>query len=412
MTSARSQTGWEIEIGGLRVAIAAKPVVFGRDPESDIPLEDQRVSWRHAKVELVDGAPVITDLGSSNGTYLDGRRLGNEPTPIKRESILRFGDSRARVCELEPDSSVGQGRFRRIPVRRRTIRIGRAPDNQVVLDEPNVSWHHAELRPGSPPSLIDLGSRNGIRVGNQLIQGAAPLSPGIPAGIGPFQLRYENGELVAVDEREALELVVNQVTVDVSTRRILQPTSMTVATGELVALIGASGSGKTTLLKCMAGVAQPTGGEVLVGPDPLELRLTDVGYVPQSEVVHERLTVREALLYAAKLRLPSDTRPDERAAAVDGVLEELQLSEHASAFVGRLSGGQRKRVACGLELIGKPTMLMLDEPTSGLDPPLERRLMQTFRRLADSGRGVVVATHATSSLSFCDTVAVMAPGGF
>ena len=110
-------------------------------------------------------------------------------------------------------------------------------------------------------------------------------------------------------------------------------------------------------------------------------------------------------------RLPSDTRRQELAAAVDDVLDELRLGEHADTEVGRLSGGQRKRVASGVELIGKPTMLLLDEPTSGLDPALERRLMMTLRRLAQLGRGVIVVTHATSSLSLCDTVAVMGPGG-
>jgi ABC transport system ATP-binding/permease protein len=76
-----------------------------------------------------------------------------------------------------------------------------------------------------------------------------------------------------------------------------------------------------------------------------------------------------------------------------------------------LSGGQRKRVVCAIELIGNPTMLLLDEPTSGLDPALERRVMTMLRGLADSGRGVAVVTQATSSLAMCDTLAVMAPGG-
>ena len=117
------------------------------------------------------------------------------------------------------------------------------------------------------------------------------------------------------------------------------------------------------------------------------------------------------LLYAARLRLPSDTKRQEHLVAVDDVLSELRLVEHRETAIDRLSGGQRKRVACGVELIGKPTMLLLDEPTSGLDPALERRLMLTLRRLADSGRGIVVVTHATSSLSMCDTVVVMGPGG-
>ena len=255
------------------------------------------------------------------------------------------------------------------------MRIGRAPDNDIVLDEPNVSWHHAEVRPGSPPTLVDLGSRNGVRLGNQPLQGSAPLPAGIPAGIGPFSLRFENDELVVHDERGGLSLSAHQVSVTVDGHSILQPTSLSVAPGEFVALIGLSGSGKTTLLKCLAGVGEPGQGQVSMGSDPLELRLTEVGYVPQSDVVHERLSVREALLYAARLRLPSDTRGEEHVAAVDDVLEELRLGDHQDTPIGRLSGGQRKRVACGVELIGKPTMLLLDEPTSGLDPPLERRLM-------------------------------------
>lgn len=407
----RGLTGWELEIGGLRLPLSERPFVLGRDPECELPLKDPRVSWRHLRLELTGGAPLLTDLGSSNGTYVNGVRVDSEPRSLRRETIIQIGDTRARVKELAPEPEPRAGHFRRVPIRNRAIRIGRAPSNDVVLDEPNISWHHAELRPGRPPTLIDLGSRNGTRIGNQLLERAEQLLPGVEAGIGPFSLRYEHEELVVVDERGGLSLTAHHVTVRVGDRLLLHPTTLRVSPGELVALIGPSGSGKTTLLKCLAGVRFPTGGQVTIGADPLELRLTEVGYVPQSEVVHDRLSVEEALMYAACLRLPSDTRSEEHRAAVDDVLDELQLREHASTEVVRLSGGQRKRVACGIELIGKSTMLMLDEPTSGLDPALERRLMLLLRRLADSGRGVVVSTHATSSLSLCDTVAVMGPGG-
>jgi ABC transport system ATP-binding/permease protein len=406
-----SSPDWELEIGGLRIPLADTAIVLGRDPGCDLPLQDERVSWRHVQVELREGAPLVTDLGSSNGTYLDGAKIGADAIPISAEAIIQIGSTRARLREVAAEPSAAHGRFRRVPVRRRPLGIGRAPENDVVLDEPNVSWRHAELRPGSPPTLVDLGSRNGVRLGNRLVQGSSPLPPGAPAGIGPFALRYENGELIVVDERGGLSLSARQVSVEVEGKVILHPTSLNVAPGEFAALIGPSGSGKTTLVKCLAGVTQASRGLITIGGDPLELRLTDVGYVPQSDVVHDRLTVREALLYAARLRLPSDTHRKEHGAAVDGVLEELRLGEHAGTAIGRLSGGQRKRVACGVELIGQPTMLLLDEPTSGLDPALERRMMLMLRRLADSGRGIVVVTHATSSLAMCDTVAVMASGG-
>jgi ABC-type multidrug transport system ATPase subunit/pSer/pThr/pTyr-binding forkhead associated (FHA) protein/ABC-type multidrug transport system permease subunit len=403
--------GWELEIGGSRIGLGERAIVLGRDPDCDIPVQDPRVSWRHIKIELREGGPQVTDLGSSNGTYLDGNKIGARIETISREAIIQIGSTRARIREADAKSAVPGAKFRRIALRQGTVRIGRADDNDIVLPEPNVSWHHAEVRAGDPPTLVDLGSRNGVRLGNALLQGAAPLEPGVPAGVGPFTLRYENEELVLVDDRRGLSLRAEKVSVRIGSRPILHPTSLNVAPGEFVALIGPSGSGKTTLLKCLAGVGKPTGGHALMGGDPLELRLTEVGYVPQSDVVHDRLTVREALRYAARLRLPTDTRSDELTSAVVDVLGDLRLTDHADTEVGSLSGGQRKRVACGVELIGKPTMLLLDEPTSGLDPALERRMMMTLRHLADSGRGIVVVTHATSSLSLCDTVAVMGQHG-
>ncbi len=411
MSTPQASGEWELEIGGLRLNLGDEALVLGRDPECDIPLQDDRVSWRHLQIQIADGAPLLTDLGSSNGTYVDGRRIDIGPWPVLREAIIQLGGTRARLWQVAAEPGTGRGRFRRIPLRRGAVRIGRAPDNEVVLDEPNVSWRHLEVRPGSPPTIVDLGSRNGVRLGNEFVHGSGRLDSGLTAGVGPFSLRYERGELVLTDERGGLPLTAQQVSVTVGGRTILHPTSVSVAPGELVALIGPSGSGKTTLLKCLAGVTEPTGGKVLIGVEPLALRLTEVGYVPQSDVVHDLLTTNEALLYAAHLRLPSDTHRDEFAGAVDDVLSELRLSDHRDKQIARLSGGQRKRVACGVELVGKPTMLLLDEPTSGLDPALERRLMSTFRWLGDSGRGIVVATHATSSLSLCDTVAVMGTGG-
>ena len=411
MSSNSPAEEWEIEIGGLRVPLGDRAIVIGRDPGCDLPLQDERASWQHLRIEIAEGTPLLTDLDSRNGTYLNGERLDGQPRRVTAEAIIQIGSTRARLRDATTQATPVSGPFRRAPIRERPVRIGRAPDNDIVLDEPNISWHHAEVHPGSPPTLVDLGSRNGVRLGNQMLRGSGPLPPGILAGIGPFSLRYEQGELIVTDQRGGLSLSARKVSVSVDGHTILHPTSLSVAPGEFVALIGASGSGKTTLLKCLAGVGEPSGGQVLMGADPLELRLTEVGYVPQSDVVHDRLSVREALLYAARLRLPSDTRREEHVSAVDDVLAELRLDDHQDTLIGRLSGGQRKRVACGVELIGKPTMLLLDEPTSGLDPPLERRLMRTFRGLADSGRGIVVVTHATSSLALCDTVAVMVEGG-
>ena len=189
--------------------------------------------------------------------------------------------------------------------------------------------------------------------------------------------------------------------------QILGPVSLQVARGSLIALMGPSGSGKSTLLRVLAGVARPSAGSATWDQRPTASAVPAFGYVPQRESVHDRLTTREALRYAASLRL--DGRADV-ASRVESALDELGLGAQADTLIRNLSGGERRRAACGLELVGDPPVLLLDEPTSGLDEVLERRLMQLFRRLAGHDRAVLVATHATTSLDLCDEVVVLQDG--
>lgn len=203
-------------------------------------------------------------------------------------------------------------------------------------------------------------------------------------------------------------LVARDVEVSVADGvRVLGPVSLEVRPGSLVALMGASGSGKSTLLRVLAGIAKPTAGTAAWAAESTAAAVRALGYVPQRESVHGRLTTREALRYAATLRLDASSEIERR---VETVLHELGLVEQGDTLIRSLSGGERRRAACGLELVGDPPVLLLDEPTSGLDAILERRLMQLFRRLADHGRAVLVATHATASLDLCDEVIVLRDG--
>jgi ABC-type multidrug transport system ATPase subunit len=203
-------------------------------------------------------------------------------------------------------------------------------------------------------------------------------------------------------------LVAREVEVRIpSGARILGPVSFELAPGSLVALMGPNGSGKSTLLRVLAGISRPSAGSATWDRQPTESAVQALGYVPQRESVHDRLTTREALRYAAYLRLD---RTADIGSRVEMVLDELGLAGQADTLIRSLSGGERRRAACGLELVGDPPVLLLDEPTSGLDEVLERRLMQLFRRLAGHDRAVLVATHATTSLDLCDEVIVLQDG--
>src|ERR1019366_4400558 len=240
--TAAGEKGWEIEIAGRRLLLSPAGMTLGRDPDCEIPIDDVRVSWRHLSVEIENGSPMLTDLGSSNGTFVDGKKLGDRPTRVVRDTTIQLGSTRGRLRVSSATGTAGR-RFRRMAVRRKTIQIGRAPDNDIVLDEPNVSWHHAEVRAGDPVSLADLGSRNGTRLGNQLLVGSAgPPLDRVPAGIGPFSIVLEGGELVVADERAGTRLNAEGVSVQVNGHTILHPTGLNIVPGEFVALIGPSGS--------------------------------------------------------------------------------------------------------------------------------------------------------------------------
>ena len=135
----------------------------------------------------------------------------------------------------------------------------------------------------------------------------------------------------------------------------------------------------------------------------------EIGFVPQDDIVHMDLTVEEVLKFSAKLKLPD---PESQRAAVEKTLKELEIEHRRKAKIRDLSGGQRKRVSIGVELLADPRILFLDEPTSGLDPGLDKRMMQLLRNLADSGRTVALVTHATNNVMLCDQVAFLGRGGY
>lgn len=213
-------------------------------------------------------------------------------------------------------------------------------------------------------------------------------------------------------------LIVRRLTVRApeSGHKLISDVDLALAPNTLTAVIGPSGAGKSTLLHTLAGQIDPSDGGVWwlghqLHHEYLDLR-TQIGFVPQEEIQHPQLGVRQSLAYSARLRLPDGTSRGDLGRRVDEVIEQVGLQVEQGHRIGsQLSGGQKKRVSIATELLTAPPLLFLDEPTSGLDPGRDRTIMQQLRELADDGRVVVVATHSVLGLDLCDTIVVMARGG-
>ena len=450
------------------VPLGKKAFTIGRHPTNDIVVPIPTVSSEHALIEeqLIDSAGRgastgtssgrrghrVVDRGSRNGTFVNGRRIST--VTLRDGDIIRIGDALGNSVSLKyhaalpsPVASTGEGlgvgavesvslgQFDLEQVDGLTI--GRDPANDLRLDSPVVSRRHARIEraprlpspaasageePGvraSSHTLFDLSSTNGTYVNGSRVQpgAGAPLHPGDVVQIGPFRLTYQPSALSQVAGAAQARIDALHLTRRVggarSARLILRDVSLSILPREFVAIVGASGSGKTALLNALSGYRRAEGRVLLNGDDfyaHYALYRGLLGYVPQDDIIHLDLPVDRALRYVAQLRLPSDTSAEEIEQRIRRVLAEVEMAEHREQLVWRLSGGQRKRVSIGAELIAEPGVFFLDEATSGLDPGLEKKLMYTLRRMADAGRTIVLVTHATANIRQCDHVAFLSDG--
>ena len=305
----------------------------------------------------------------------------------------------------------------RMPLPAKALRIGRVPDNDLVLSDLDVSRHHAELRRSRAGTyeIVDLGSHNGTFVNGRRVSSAV-LSETDIVGIGHSTFRLAGGELRQyVDEGQVTFSALDLVVTVGGGKVLLDHVTFPISEKCLLGVIGPSGAGKSTLLGALTGTRPADTGTVLYDNrdlyrDYAELRYR-IGLVPQESVLHTQLTARRALQYSAELRFPADTGTAERDGRVDEVMAELGLTKHANTRADRLSGGQLKRVNVAQELLTKPSLLFLDEPTSGLDPGLDKSVMEQMRDLAHDGRTVIVVTHSVDNLDTCDRLLVLVPGG-
>ena len=446
---------------------------LGRDPEADIVFEPTAVmvSRRHAEIRRSGGEFVIHDNSSFNGTLVNEQRI-SAPTPLYHDDrielglggpVIRFnapsriapkGASVAGHRGIAPDQLgnadilpveagsktmvVNLGNMSQTISKEKSavqpsllmsltfgnkneLSIGRDEKSDIRIDGLQISNRHARLtRTNNGVFIEDQNSTNGVyvngaRVSRQLI------TPNDSVQIGSFQVRIDGaGNIGVFDTRSKTRIDSVNITKEVKNRagggkiRLLDSVSLSIQPNEFVGLLGPSGAGKSTFMDALNGMRPASGGSVLINNLDLYQHLDSlkqsIGYVPQDDIIHRELTVYRTLFYVAKLRLSSDVSRAEINQIIEEVMDVTGLTERRSVPINELSGGQRKRVSIAVELITKPSVIFLDEPTSGLDPATEEKIMKLFRQIAESGRTVILTTHAMENVKLFDKIVVLIRG--
>jgi ABC transport system ATP-binding/permease protein len=398
--------------------IPDKGLIAGRDPaRAALVLEHPSVSGVHAEFVPGDGKVMLADR-STNGTFVNGLRVTK--SDLHDGDYITFGRYSGKSVifrtGLEPELKIET-----IDLDKDRIVIGRDTSCDVCVNHPTVTKKHAEIvKQDGKVFITDLGSTNGtfvngIRIKRHQLQELDRIV------VGPSELHYTGASLSRSTGVAVVRLDVKNVNFQVPDRTtgkprlLLDDISLVVRPRELIGLLGPSGAGKTTLMNALNGFTKPTSGQVLYNTldlyKSLNLLKSTIGFVPQEDIMHRQLSVRKCLYYAAKLRLPEDLSEEEINRRVDEMLDILKVDpQRWDNPVATLSGGQRKRVSIGIELLPKPGVLFLDEPTAGLDPRTETLMMMLFRQLANQGSTIIITTHLLASFGVLDKVVVLVQG--
>ncbi|KAF7804438.1 putative white-brown complex-like protein 30 [Senna tora] len=228
-----------------------------------------------------------------------------------------------------------------------------------------------------------------------------------------------------IRKRPPIEVAFKDITLTLKGKHkhVLRCVSGKISPGRVSAVMGPSGAGKTTFLSALAGKARGchVSGSILINGkhESIHCYKKIIGFVPQDDIVHGNLTVEENLRFSARCRLSADLPKPDKVLIIERVIESLGLQAVRDSIVGTvekrgISGGQKKRVNVGLEMVMEPSLLILDEPTTGLDSASSSLLLKALRREALEGVNICMVLHQPSYTLFrmFDDIVFLAKGGF
>ncbi|KAK9699545.1 hypothetical protein RND81_08G180400 [Saponaria officinalis] len=322
-------------------------------------------------------------------------------------------------------------------------------ESDVNVDDFPSSAHHARNSGDTQPSFMDESHNSGklgVEIKGENPSKETPKKKPVNSESRNFEYAYAQIVKEKTRERQSESLKISGVvsmttaeqlkkrpsisiafkdltlTLKCKKKRLLKNLTGKIMPSRIAAVMGPSGAGKTTFLSALAGKA--TGctkkGLVLINgkPESIHSYRKIVGFVPQDDIVHGNLTVEENLWFSARCRLSTHLPRAHKVLIVERVIMNLGLQEVRDCLVGTveergISGGQRKRVNVGLEMVMEPSILFLDEPTSGLDSSSSRQLLAALRHEALAGVNICMVVHQPSYALFkmFDDLILLAKGG-
>lgn len=395
--------------------------MVGSSQGNAIVLQGQDVLEHHAKLIFLGNRLHVAPVGQAP-VSVNGHPI-NQLTLLDDGDWLSLGSSLFQV-NLPDHPPPSQSAPAQQEPKTGVLTIGRLSECELAIPSPLVSREHARLICDEAGVVIeDLHSTNGTFVNGRILVGRAKLQPGDQIAIATFTFVFTGEALEPVDTEGHVRVEVRDLCKEVPDRsggkakRILDQINLVIEPGEFVAIFGTSGSGKSTLLDALNGRRPATHGRVLYNGTDLYTAFdrfrSAIGYVPQQDIVHRKISVERALEYTARLRLPPDTTSEEIKTHIARVLDKVGLTEKAALPIDTpapLSGGQLKRVSLAVELVANPNILFLDEVTSGLDAGTDKRMMRLFADLAADQKTVICVTHSLENIDACHLVALLHRG--
>ncbi|MDO4274940.1 MAG: ATP-binding cassette domain-containing protein [Eubacteriales bacterium] len=427
--------------GELQEAPLSGDILIGSGTEEGIlTIHSEYAARMHGKFLKTEDGFSYQDLGTRNGTYLNGIRIGTgvlsgkDCFPLEDGDVLRIegdvfteNDQEQTVVLVYRKKYMENVEWRTVSLRDCADRIyisrheEKTGDDEAFVENasiPQLPGHYAVLSNENGKWILsDKNTKYGVYVNNQRMLHDCELREKDVIRIGNTLFFYREDELVFSHKESA----GNQLMIHIEERSVwnffrkkilLEDIDLTINPGEMVLILGGSGAGKTTFINAVMGYEKAKGtimeGEKDIYRNYNQMKY-EIGFVPQQDLLRGEDTVYDTLDNAAELKLPRNLSRDEREKRIGQMLETFGLDREKDSLVEKLSGGQRKRLSIALEFIADPSLFFLDEPDSGLDGVMARALMENLRRIADQQKIVIVITHAPDRVDdLFDKVVVLA----